>query len=278
MGIFDVPAGMLVEEAAKDLKTKIREPEFVAYVKTGAHRERAPQRRDWFYMRAASILYQTYKQGNVGTGGLRSYYGGRKNMKVRPEHKVKASGKIIRLCLQMLEKEGLLKKEKVGRKVSGKGEKFLMEKARAVEKVFKEQLRLKEEKSNEEMAKRNTAKKQRQEKQAQEKQVKTGNTAQAPQKAAQPTPPVARTGGETIAKDEAKKAGPQKAGAEKQQEQKPSETGQERQKDASPTGASQSHTSETSMGSRTQQPNSLSSPKGEDSTRTQQPKLLPEVK
>lgn len=138
MGIYDVPADMLLEEVARDLKAKVKQPAFAPYVKTGTHRERAPNNPDWYYQRTASILYRMYKEGALGTGALRSYYGGRKNRGVRPEHKYKASGKIIRSALQALEKEGLVKKGKKGRTITPKGEKLLYEKAKAVEVVFKE--------------------------------------------------------------------------------------------------------------------------------------------
>ncbi len=140
MGIYDVPAAGLIEEVAKDLKGKITQPSFAAYVKTGHSRERAPTNPDWFYHRAASVLYRIYKNGALGTGALRSYYGGRKNRGVRPEHKVKASGKIIRLALQSLEKEGLVKKDKKGRKITAKGEKLLFAKAKHVEIGFKAEM------------------------------------------------------------------------------------------------------------------------------------------
>ena len=73
MGIFDVPAGMLIEEVAKELKGKVQQPELFNYVKTGAHNERTPNNPDWFYVRNASILYQIYKHGSTGTGSLRTY-------------------------------------------------------------------------------------------------------------------------------------------------------------------------------------------------------------
>ncbi len=145
MGIYDVPASALIEEVAKELKNHIKQPGFVPYVKTGAHRERAPNNPDWFYLRNASILYRLYKNGATGTGSLRTYYGGRKNRGVKPEKKVKASGKIIRTCLQSLEKAGLLKKEKKGRVVSGKGEKLLYAKAKEIEVTFKVEIMKKDE-------------------------------------------------------------------------------------------------------------------------------------
>ena len=137
MGIYDVPAARLIIEVAKELKNTIKEPQWTPYVKTGAHRERTPDSPDWFYTRSASVLYQTYKNGNSGTGRLRTYYGGRKNRGVKPEEKRKASGKVIRTCLQSLEKAGFLKNEKIGRSVSGKGEKLLYAKAKELEKGFK---------------------------------------------------------------------------------------------------------------------------------------------
>ena len=63
MGIFDVPAGDLLSTIAKDFKQQkmVKEPAFVDVVKTGAHAERAPQDRDWFFMRCASVLYRVFK-------------------------------------------------------------------------------------------------------------------------------------------------------------------------------------------------------------------------
>ncbi len=128
MGVYDVPASYVIEEAAEKLKTEIEQPAFVGFVKTGVQAERAPQREDWFYVRMASILYRAYKWGNIGTERLRSYYGGRKNRGVQREHHYKASGKIVRSAVQSLEKVGYLEKGKEkGRKISAKGFKLLNE-------------------------------------------------------------------------------------------------------------------------------------------------------
>ncbi len=142
MGIYDVPATELIEAIAQDLKTQgIEEPAWTEFVKSGSHRERAPQRRDWFYVRMASILYRAYKDGTIGTNRLRTYYGGKRNRGVKPHHFSKASGKVIRTCLQELEKKGLLKKEKAGRALSGKGQSFLIAKAKEVYKIFSEKVK-----------------------------------------------------------------------------------------------------------------------------------------
>ena len=154
MGIYDVPAAMLIEELAKDFKAKVKKPSFTEFAKTGAHKERAPNNPDWFYTRMGSVLYRTYKDGITGTGKLRTYYGGRKNRGVRPEKKMKASGKVIRTCLQLLEKEGLLTKEKKGRKVSAKGEKLLFAKAKNCQIAFNDMLKKEEQHAQMETEKR----------------------------------------------------------------------------------------------------------------------------
>jgi small subunit ribosomal protein S19e len=134
MGIHDVPAEYLIEETAKKLSEEIKQPEWMNYVKTGVHNERAPQREDWFYVRMASILYRAYKWGTIGTEALRTYYGGRRNRGVKREHHYKASGKAIRTCVQALEKSGYLEKAKPkGRKTSKKGFTLLNEMAKIAE-------------------------------------------------------------------------------------------------------------------------------------------------
>jgi small subunit ribosomal protein S19e len=138
MAILDVPATELIEAVAADLKKQVKQPEWTGFVKSGRHRERAPHRHDWFYVRMASVLYRVYREGRVGTNRLRTYYGGRRNRGVKPHHFSRASGKVIRLCLQELEKAGLLKKEKSGRVISGKGESYLNAKAKELKRSLEE--------------------------------------------------------------------------------------------------------------------------------------------
>lgn len=136
MGIFDVNASDLIENMAEDFKENkaIKKPDFVEFVKTGPNRERTPLNKDWYFFRMASVLYRVYKDGPVGTEGLRTYYGGKKNRGVKPEHFRKAGGKVLRLCLQELEKLDYIKKSKKGRVISGNGEKFLLSKSRDLDK------------------------------------------------------------------------------------------------------------------------------------------------
>lgn len=140
--VYDVPADMLIDEIAKDLKErrKVPEPGFASFAKTGAHRERAPQRRDWWHVRCAAILRRIYVDGPSGTERLRTYYGGREARGVRPHHFRKAGGKVIRTCLQALEKEGFLaKKEKTGRIVTKEGQKYLNDVSKRVAVVVKQE-------------------------------------------------------------------------------------------------------------------------------------------
>ena len=138
--VFDVPGTELVQETAKELKKSgVKQPSWTEFVKTGVSRERAPQEKEWYYSRMASILRRLYVDGPKGIESLRTYYGGRKNRGVRPHKVYKASGKIIRSCLQQLDSLGFTKKEKKGRTITPKGISFLNKTAKELEKKLKEQ-------------------------------------------------------------------------------------------------------------------------------------------
>jgi len=125
--VRDVNQGKFVEALAEKLKKmeNLKMPEWAKFVKTGSHVERPPQQKDWWYARCASILRRLYVDGPHGVERLRTYYGGRKDRGTEPEKFVKASGKVIRSCLQALEGLGFLEKHPKGRKVSPKGESYL---------------------------------------------------------------------------------------------------------------------------------------------------------
>ena len=107
--IREINPNILVEKAADELKKLIKAPEFSQYVKTGPGRERPPVEKDWYYKRAAAVLRSIYLQGPIGTNKLRVKYGNRRNIGTAGEKVYKASGKIIRLILQQLEKIELIK-------------------------------------------------------------------------------------------------------------------------------------------------------------------------
>ncbi len=124
--VFDVEPGKLIDKAAEELeKMGIEKPEFINYVKTGAHAERRPEQQNFWYLRLASLLRQAYTTPKIGVNRLRTHYGGRKNMGRRPSKHRDGGGAIIRRGLQALEKQGFVKKEKIGRIITGKGRKFL---------------------------------------------------------------------------------------------------------------------------------------------------------
>jgi len=126
--VYDVPASKLIERVAEELKKmpEIKPPEWAKFVKTGIHKERAPEQPDWWYIRCASILRKVYIYGPIGINRLRVAYGGRQKRGFAPEHFRRGSGSIIRKALQQLEKAGLIEKtNREGRVISRKGRSFL---------------------------------------------------------------------------------------------------------------------------------------------------------
>ncbi len=117
----------LLAEALKKVP-EFQKPEWVDFVKTGAHRMRPNVEDDFWYKRAASILRQLYLNGIVGVERLRTRYGGRKNRGMKPAAFVKSGGKIIRVLLQQSDAAGLTEKikgKRAGRQLTGKGREFL---------------------------------------------------------------------------------------------------------------------------------------------------------
>ncbi len=125
MSVFDVPAELLIQRTAEKLKNAISPPEWSNFVKTGVNRERAPEQKDWWYLRVASIFRRVYIDGPVGIERLRTFYGGRKRRGVRPSHFAKGSGAILRNALHQLEQLGYIAKTREGRVVTPAGRAFL---------------------------------------------------------------------------------------------------------------------------------------------------------
>jgi len=128
--LYDVDAEKYVRTLAEHLK-KIDEfemPEWANFVKTSTARARPPFEREWWHVRAASILRQIYLKGVIGVSKLKTRYGGKKNRGMRPSKFMKGSGKIIRVILQQSDKAGLTEKfkdKKAGRKLTKKGKELL---------------------------------------------------------------------------------------------------------------------------------------------------------
>jgi len=129
--VYDVDANALIERAAEELKKaeNIKVPEWATFVKTGQSKDRPPVTLDWWYSRAAAVLRAIYAKGPIGVSKLRIKFGGKKNRGHKPEQFRKSSGKIIRVILQQLEKEGLVKYTDKGvhkgRVVTPKGKSFM---------------------------------------------------------------------------------------------------------------------------------------------------------
>ena len=102
--VYDVNANALIEKASEEFKNMVKSPSWAIYVKTGAGKERPPVNKEWYYKRLASVLRKIYLFGPIGTNRLRIKYSNRKNMGNAGERVYKGSGKIIRTCLQELEK------------------------------------------------------------------------------------------------------------------------------------------------------------------------------
>ncbi len=126
--VYDIPANILIRRLAQDLKSReqIQAPDWAAYVKTGAHKERAPDDPDWWYTRCASILRKIYVNGPIGTERLRIQYGGRMRRGGTPNVHHKGSGAIVRTALQQLERAGFVtKRGNKGREMTSAGRSYM---------------------------------------------------------------------------------------------------------------------------------------------------------
>lgn len=128
MSIYTVEPAKLIQSIAEKLKEypEIVPPEESKFWKTAFFKEMAPVEEDFWYIRCASLLRKIYKFKNIGVNRLRKKYGGRNRKGSGLNHSAKASGKIIRVALQQLEKANLIEiTEKNGRKVAKEGHSLL---------------------------------------------------------------------------------------------------------------------------------------------------------
>lgn len=129
--VFEVNPRILITKVAEKLQKdkSLETPEWANFVKTGAHKERQPYDTNWWQIRAAALLRTIYIKGPIGTNKLRVKYGGRKSNGVRKDKTVKASGSVIRKCLQQLQAAGLIEEKAQGvakgRVITGKGRSLL---------------------------------------------------------------------------------------------------------------------------------------------------------
>ncbi|GBE54230.1 MAG TPA: 30S ribosomal protein S19e [Euryarchaeota archaeon] len=125
--VYDIPQSDLIMELSKELKKikEIKQPVWADFVKTGAHKEKSPTQKGWWYIRSASLLRKLYIHGPVGIPTLKRWYGGRKNRGYKPDGVRRGSGAVIKNILNQLEKAGFVDKTEKGRKISSKGVSFI---------------------------------------------------------------------------------------------------------------------------------------------------------
>jgi small subunit ribosomal protein S19e len=136
VSVKEVPAQEFVERLKEELKKieQIKSPKWMEFAKSGSHRERPAQQKDFWYIRAASLLRRLSIEGNIGVARLRTFYGGRRRRGHKPAVSKIAGGSILRKLLQQLEAAGLVTKDKKGRKLTPQGQKLLSSLAKGLKK------------------------------------------------------------------------------------------------------------------------------------------------
>ena len=114
--MYDIDTNELLKSVAGALKKteNVKMPDWAQFVKTGQAKDRTPIDLDWWFFRAAAILRAVSIKGPIGVSKLRIKFGSKKDRGHKPEQFRLASGKILRLILQQLDKEGLTKFEEKG--------------------------------------------------------------------------------------------------------------------------------------------------------------------
>lgn len=126
--VQDVPPQKIIERLAERFKAdeQLSLPEWVQFVKTGRHREKAPTDPDWWYKRLAAVLRKVYVRGPIGSERLAAEFGGSADRGSKPNHAKKGSRAIVRRALRQLEARGYVAMEKRrGRVVSPEGRRLL---------------------------------------------------------------------------------------------------------------------------------------------------------
>ncbi|BAB59149.1 ribosomal protein small subunit S19 [Thermoplasma volcanium GSS1] len=118
-----VPSDMLINYVSGKLKEekKIKEPNWVKFVKTGVSKEKPPLQDDWIYVRAASMLRKLYINGYLGISRMSSEYGGKVDRGSKRYHAASGSRSITRFLFHELESAGLVQKTQKGRSLSPQG-------------------------------------------------------------------------------------------------------------------------------------------------------------
>lgn len=124
----DVPPSALLPRLATELRSRdaVRPPEWASFVKTGVHKQKAPDQVDWWYLRSASVLRKIHLRGPVGIERLAGEYGGKRDRGSAPYHARSGSRSVTREIVQQLQGSGLVRAEKnKGRRITPAGQKLL---------------------------------------------------------------------------------------------------------------------------------------------------------
>jgi small subunit ribosomal protein S19e len=124
----DVPPSELLPRLATELRSRqaVAPPDWAAFVKTGVHKEKAPDQRDWWFLRSASVLRKIHLRGPVGIEHLAQEYGGKRDGGSAPYHAHTGSRSITREIVQQLQGAGLVRPEKnKGRRLTAEGQRLL---------------------------------------------------------------------------------------------------------------------------------------------------------
>ena len=126
--VKDVSPEAFIKAFALHLKRqgKLEIPKWADYVKTSYSRELPPISQDWLYIRCASVARQVYIRQGTGVGALRKAYGAKERRGVCTNKHSKASGKIVRYCMQQLTEMGLVEESaNGGRRITQDGQREL---------------------------------------------------------------------------------------------------------------------------------------------------------
>ena len=106
----DVPADLLIEELSQRLESnaEINSPDWAEFAKTGTHRERTPDQKNWWHIRSAAVFRKVALKGPIGANHMAQEFGGPKDRGVKPNRAVAGSRKIARTILQQLTAAGLI--------------------------------------------------------------------------------------------------------------------------------------------------------------------------
>lgn len=126
--VYDVPADKLIIKLVEILKKDVTftPPEWSHFVKTGIHRERPPENKEWWYSRTAAVLRKISINSPVGVKHVSQMFGGAVDKGSKPYKAWSGSRAIIRHIMKQLETAGYVKAvEGKGRVIQPAGQKLL---------------------------------------------------------------------------------------------------------------------------------------------------------